>query len=165
MSDILDFYGTLSKADIMKAYKHYLTDNEKWRKRSEGYGKNEGNGLERPKVNGVIFSWTEFNQLPKDAIIVHTFMLGIDRPYLENLVEQGFFIEPVREVRILPKESEDIPYLEWLWINNEAHATRMYPSEYGFPPCGVRGQNYWNWMDKYNPNGIHGPNWEDDSNG
>jgi len=160
--DIIDFYKSVSREDLVMAYKHYCTTNNKLRKKSDGFGNDRGNGLERPKISGETYSWTQFSKLPKDAIIVHTFMLGIDRDYLQKLVDDGFFIAPEKEERVFPWETEEIPYLEWLWANNEDYATKMHPSVYGYPPHGVRGQNYWKWMDKHNPNQNFGPNWEEE---
>ena len=165
MTDIIDYYKTLTKENLVSAYKHFLRENERFRKRKDGFGKNNGNGLERPKINGEVYSWTAFSKLPKDAIIVHTFMLGIDKPYLENLTKEGLFIQPSKEVKLPPWEKDDKSYKLWLWGNNKKQAIKLWPTYFGYPPNGIRGQNYWKWMDENNPNEIYGPQFGDEDYG
>ena len=119
----------------------------------------QGNGLERPKISGEVYSWKEFSRLPKDVVILHTFVSGVDKEYITELTDKGFF-KKERKVGVLPWKDANLPYLQWLWINNESYATIMYPEEFGFPPKDVRGQNYWNWIDKYNPEQKFGYNWD-----
>ena len=160
-TDIIEFYQTTTRDQLVEAYKHFCKTKNKKRKKKDGFGKAEGNGLQRPVINGETYSWAQYSKLPKDAIIVHTFMLGLDRNYLEALIDEGFFNKSKKDAEVLPWDKEGIPYLEWLWINNEDYATKMYPSHYGFPPAGLRNQNYWTWMDKYNPKQTFGSNWEE----
>jgi hypothetical protein len=164
MNDIIDFYKEIRKADLISAYKHYLLTNNRKRKKSDGFGKMVGNGLERPKISGEVYSWAEFNRLPKDVIILHTFVSGVDKKYITKLTDRGFF-KTERKVDVLPWKDANLPYLQWLWINNESYATTMYPEEFGFPPEGVRGQNYWAWLDKFNPKQVFGFNWDGRYNG
>ena len=159
MNDIIDFYKNVRKDDLISAYKHYLRTNNKKRKKGDGFGKMHGNGLERPKISREVYSWKEFSRLPKDVVILHTFVSGVDKEYITELTDKGFF-KKERKVGVLPWKDANLPYLQWLWINNESYATIMYPEEFGFPPKDVRGQNYWNWIDKYNPEQKFGYNWD-----
>ena len=60
MNDIADLYGGITKKNLIKGLKKYLRENNVRRKRSDGYGKMAGNGLERPEIEGVVYSWNEF---------------------------------------------------------------------------------------------------------
>ena len=91
MSEIVNLYEGFSKTEIIAGLQKYLKDNKMHRKRSDGFGKDKGNGLERPNIEGVTYSWTKFKYLPKDVIIVYAFMKGCKLPYLKELRESGWF--------------------------------------------------------------------------
>tara|TARA_B100000029_G_scaffold516724_1_gene633284 strand:+ start:7270 stop:7668 length:399 start_codon:yes stop_codon:yes gene_type:complete len=91
MNDIADLYGGITKKNLIKGLKKYLRENNIRRKRSDGYGKMAGNGLERPEIEGVVYSWNEFERLPKDVVVVYSFMKGCDIKYLIDLKEKGWF--------------------------------------------------------------------------
>tara|TARA_R110002020_G_scaffold42162_1_gene123822 strand:+ start:100 stop:342 length:243 start_codon:yes stop_codon:yes gene_type:complete len=60
-------------------------------KHNDGYGVNKGQQrcLRRPKTEKQIYSWAEFNRLPKAAIIVYVYMNGVDVEYLTNAVNNN----------------------------------------------------------------------------
>tara|TARA_R100001530_G_scaffold113137_1_gene80119 strand:- start:109 stop:510 length:402 start_codon:yes stop_codon:yes gene_type:complete len=91
MNDITDFYKDFTKTNIINGLQKYLNDNKMHRKRSDGFGRDKGNGLERPVIENETYSWTQFKKLPKDVIIVYAFMKGCKLPYLKNLKDTGWF--------------------------------------------------------------------------
>jgi hypothetical protein len=52
MSEIVELYGDYTKDEIIAGLQRYLRDNKIKRKRSDGFGKDKGNGLERPTIEG-----------------------------------------------------------------------------------------------------------------
>ena len=91
MNELVNLYEDFSKADIIKGLQKYLVENKMFRKRSDGFGKDKGNGLERPIIENRTYSWSEFKKLPKDVIIVYAFMKGCKLPYLQNLKDTDWF--------------------------------------------------------------------------
>ena len=91
MSKAVSIFKNTPKSNIIKAYRHYLKTNKRWRKKNDGFGKKNYCNLERPKINGEVYSWRQFAKLPKESVIVHVFTEGCDSGYLENLTEKGFF--------------------------------------------------------------------------
>ena len=91
MNDVTDFYKDFTKADIISGLQKYLRDNKMYRKRSDGFGRDRGNGLERPVIENKTYSWTQFKKLPKDVIVVYAFMKGCKLPYLQNLKETDWY--------------------------------------------------------------------------
>ena len=91
MNEIVDFYGDFTKTEIIAGLQKYLRENKIKRKRNDGFGRDKGNGLERPNIEGVTYSWTKFKSLPKDVIIVYAFLKGCKLPYLKELKDSGWF--------------------------------------------------------------------------
>tara|TARA_R100000458_G_C8204743_1_gene194158 strand:- start:438 stop:827 length:390 start_codon:yes stop_codon:yes gene_type:complete len=91
MNELVNLYEDFSKTDIIKGLQKYLVENKIFRKRSDGFGKDKGNGLERPIIENRTYSWNEFKKLPKDVIIVYAFMKGCKLPYLQNLKETDWY--------------------------------------------------------------------------
>ena len=89
--EILNLIEGFPKSDLIKAYKHYLRENKRFRNRRDGYGKDSGNGLERPSIGGITLSWGQFSKIPKESVFGHVFTEGCDLTYLNSLSEQGFF--------------------------------------------------------------------------
>jgi hypothetical protein len=96
------FYDKYHRNQIVKAIKQFKIDNEMRRIKADGYGKAMGNGLKRPMIENIHYSWKEFGQLPKDVIIVYGFMIGCNSEYIQKLDDDNFFI-PKR----LLKEKEE----------------------------------------------------------
>tara|TARA_E500000305_G_C3947768_1_gene200648 strand:+ start:327 stop:728 length:402 start_codon:yes stop_codon:yes gene_type:complete len=91
MNDVTDFYKDFSKSDIIVGLQKYLEDNKMHRKRSDGFGRDKGNGLERPVIEKKTYSWTQFKKLPKDVIVVYAFMKGCKLKFFHDLKESGYF--------------------------------------------------------------------------
>lgn len=130
MTDAISLFKKYPKSSIINAYKQYLKDNNRFRKKNDGYGTDGGNGLERPLIGNIHNSWGDFGKLPKAAIIVHAFTEGCDTDYLVSLEKKGFF-EPkewdtnFRHVQI--KGVWVLKPLDWL-AKNERHS-KMYLSK------------------------------------
>jgi len=170
MSDAVKAYQEYSKTDLLRAYKEFLRQNERWRKKRDGF-KHRGNGLERPSINDVVHSWKEFSLLPKDVIIVHTYMEGCDAKFLISLVESGFFTIDKKDIQ--PWKTEGVDYKEWLWEHDRAKAIKWHPYHWGYTRYGDgklfkggvgTGQFDYNHarrrefeLDIYNPNRLYGP--------
>lgn len=106
MTDMMKLYKRITKSMLVKAYKHYLEENGRLRKRNDGFGTTHGNGLERPKVGGETMSWNEFERQPKDIIIVCLYTQGCDKEYLAKLEKDGFFSRSSYESNMLPLAKE-----------------------------------------------------------
>jgi len=90
---VLKLYEELNKTQIINAYKKYLEDNKRYRKKNDGFKGRGQPKLERPRISNVTLSWREFKRLPKASVIVHTFSEGCDTLYLTSLKNKGFFKE------------------------------------------------------------------------
>lgn len=170
MSDAVKAYKKYSKNQLVRAYKEYLRQNERWRKRRDGFN-HDGNGLERPSINDVVHSWTGFAVLPKDVIIVHTYMEGCDADFLISLEERDFFKKPKKLAK--PWLHDKIDYKTWLWKKDRTRAIKFHPYHWGYTRYGdgklfkggvgtgqfnhnhvVRRERE---LDIYNPHRLYGP--------
>jgi len=86
------FYNKYHKKQLIKAIKFFKRENNMVRSKKDGYKKLHGNGLKRPVIEGVHYSWSEFEQLPKDVIIVYGYMIGCTTEYIQKLDDTQFFI-------------------------------------------------------------------------
>ncbi|QDP59665.1 MAG: hypothetical protein GOVbin1753_98 [Prokaryotic dsDNA virus sp.] len=81
-------YDSLYKSDILKAIKKYLSENNRKRTRADGFGRKRGNGLERPKIGNVYYSWRQFARLKKDVVLVYAISIGCDYDYIIKTKEK-----------------------------------------------------------------------------
>ena len=44
--------------------------------------------LKRPRINGEITAWRQFNRLPKAVVVVHIYMDGVNPEYLKSYLEE-----------------------------------------------------------------------------
>mgnify|MGYP003145317348 CR=1 FL=1 len=90
--DVVAYYHKIGRTKLIRGLKEYLRQNNRVRTKRDGFKKNAGNGLRRPNIGGVYYSWTEFSKLPKDVIIVFAFMEGCTPEFLQKLTDDGFFV-------------------------------------------------------------------------
>ena len=81
-------YDSLYKSDILKAIKKYLSENDRKRTKADGFGRKRGNGLERPKIGKVYYSWRQFARLKKDIVLVYAISIGCDYNYIIKIKEK-----------------------------------------------------------------------------
>ena len=90
--DVVKNYRKMSRKDLVRGIKECLKRKDRFRTKADGFGNDKGNGLRRPKIGGVYYSWSQFIKLPIDVIIVYAFMNGCTPKFLENLKDEGFWI-------------------------------------------------------------------------
>lgn len=86
MNDV-EMYMKMPKSTLIKIYRHMLNEKGLYApKNNNGFGINKSKGpcLRRPKIDNKIVSWRQFNRLPKQVVIVHIYMDGINPDYLKN---------------------------------------------------------------------------------
>lgn len=170
MSDVVSAYKEYHKSDLILAYKEFLRQNKRWRKRKDGYN-HKGNGLERPTINGVIHSWKAFSRLPKDIVIVHTYMEGCDAKFLGKLTKGNFFKK--KKKLATPWVHDNMDYKSWLWKKDRARAIKFHPYYWGYTRYGdgdlvktgvgqgqfnsIHAQRRERELDWYNPHRLYGP--------
>ena len=71
--NIVEVYDRLNKTMLIKSYRRYLEENEKFSTKKKKEGK-----YPHPIVNGKQLSWTQFGKLPRDAILVFILTDGCD---------------------------------------------------------------------------------------
>tara|TARA_R110001592_G_scaffold161715_1_gene394441 strand:+ start:1266 stop:1583 length:318 start_codon:yes stop_codon:yes gene_type:complete len=86
--NIVEVYDRLNKTMLIKSYRRYLEENEKFSTKKKKEGK-----YPHPIVNGKQLSWTQFGKLPRDAILVFILTDGCDLEYLTNLNAINFYTE------------------------------------------------------------------------
>lgn len=86
------FYDNYHKKQLVKAIKQFKKDKDMRRTRGDGFKRLHGNGLKRPVIEDVHYSWNEFEKLPKDVVIVYGFMIGCNQEYIEKLDKENFFV-------------------------------------------------------------------------
>ena len=77
---------------LSKHIKQFKKDKDMRRTRGDGFKRLHGNGLKRPVIEDVHYSWNEFERLPKDVVIVYGFMIGCNQEYIEKLDKENFFV-------------------------------------------------------------------------
>jgi hypothetical protein len=96
MNDV-EIYTNLPKSTLIKVYRHMLEEKKLLSPtHNNGYGINKSKGpcLRRPKIDGKIVAWRQFNRLPKAAVVVHIYMDGVNPDYLKAYLKEhlGFDI-------------------------------------------------------------------------
>jgi len=102
--NIEEVYEKLNKSTLIKVYRNYMRENNKFSKHPTKEGP-----LMQPEINGEKMSWADFRRLPRDAILVHVFTQGCNLEYISQL-DIAFFTE-TREWRP--------DYGKVLWGNSE----------------------------------------------
>jgi hypothetical protein len=91
MNNLAEQWQQFTKRELIKGLQKFLKENKMFRTKADGYKNLKGNGLERPEVDGIHYSWNEFFRMPKDVIIVYCFMKGCSLDYLLPLKEADWF--------------------------------------------------------------------------
>tara|TARA_R100001530_G_C4245379_1_gene136414 strand:+ start:285 stop:590 length:306 start_codon:yes stop_codon:yes gene_type:complete len=89
MNDI-KMYTRLHKSQLIKIYRNMIREKKLFApKNNDGYGVHRTRQpcLMRPKIEGRVYSWAEFNRMPKAAVVVFVYMNGVDPDYLSSVIE------------------------------------------------------------------------------
>jgi len=83
--NIQEVYDSMNKSLLIKIYRQWLHDNEKFSKNQKKEGK-----YPHPIINKEKYSWADFRRLPRDAILVHIFTEGCNLEYISSLDDSWF---------------------------------------------------------------------------
>ena len=99
MNDV-EMYTKLHKGTLIKIYRHMLLEKEMFApKHNDGWGVNKSHPrcLRRPKINGEVMAWRQFNRLPKAVVVVHIYMDGVNPDYLKNYLQENLGFDITEE--------------------------------------------------------------------
>ena len=99
MNDV-EMYTKLHKGTLIKIYRHMLLEKEMFApKHNDGGGVNKSQPrcLRRPKINGEVMAWRQFNRLPKAVVVVHIYMDGVNPDYLKNYLQENLGFDITEE--------------------------------------------------------------------